>query len=188
MEAYEAIMKRRTVRKFGQEKIAHEDIIKIIDCGRMSASGANLQPVKYAVAETEELCSEIYPYTKWAGYISGWEPAQNERPVAYIAVLTDTSIKSAEKSEVDCGSAIANMMIGALSLGIGSCWLGAIDRKNIAKVLNLDEKYHVSYLLALGYPMQSGVTYDMEENDAHYYFDENGNVHVPKRTLNDVIV
>lgn len=188
MTVSEAIFNRRTVRKFKQERVERDDLLKIADCGRMSAFAANIQPLKYALVNDEETVGKMYPFTKWAGYISDWEPAEDERPTAYIAVLTDTEIKSAEKSETDCGAAITSMMLGAYEMGLGSCWLGAINREEIKKLLNLEDKYYVSYLLAVGYAAQSGESFEMTDGSVKYYFDENGNVHVPKRKLEDVIV
>lgn len=188
MKVYEAIMNRRTIRKFRQEPVKRADIIKIIDCARMSAFGANIQPLKYAVIEGKENTDKIYPLTKWAGYIADWEPAEDERPTVYIAVLADTKIKPAEKTETDSGAAVTSMMLEAFELGLGTCWLGAIDREGIKKALNIDDRFHVAYLLALGYPAQTGEVFDMQDNDLHYYFDGQGNVRVPKRTLEEVIV
>ena len=44
MEALEAIRKRRSVRKFTGEIISREDLGKIVDAGRLAASGSNRQP------------------------------------------------------------------------------------------------------------------------------------------------
>lgn len=188
MTVFEAIMQRRTIRKFKQKKVERDELLKIADCGRMSAFAANIQPLKYAIINDEETVKRLYPFTKWAGYIPGWEPSENERPTAYIAVLTDTGIKNAQKSETDCGAAITSMMLCAYEMGLGSCWLGAIDRDGIKKLLNFEDKYYVSYLLAIGYPDQTGECFETADGSVKYYFDENGNVHVPKRTLEEVII
>ena len=188
MTVYEAIMQRRTIRKFKNEKVGRTELLKLADCGRMSAFAANMQPLKFVLVNDEETVKKLYPLTKWAGYIPDWEPRESERATAYIAVVTDTEIKSAEKSETDCGAAITSMMLCAYEMGLGSCWLGAINRSEIKKLLSLEDKYHVSYLLALGYPAQEGECFDMENDNLKYYFDEKGNVHVPKRTLEEVVI
>ena len=188
MNVYEAIMQRRSIRKFTGEKVNREALLKLADCGRMSAFAANMQPLKYVLINDEETVKKLYPLTKWAGYIPEWEPCESERANAYIAIVTDTEIKSAEKSETDCGAAITSMMLCAHEMGLATCWLGAINRSEIKKVLKLEDKYHVSYLLAVGYPAQKGECFDMEDNNLKYYFDEDGNVRVPKRTLDDVII
>ena len=47
MNVYECIMKRRTVRKFRQEEVNYDDIVKLIECARVATYGANLQPIKF---------------------------------------------------------------------------------------------------------------------------------------------
>ncbi len=188
MNVYEAITARRTIRKFRQEPLQHYDLIKIIDCARLAPFGANLQPLKYMIIDDKAALEKIYPMTKWAGYLPAWQPAENERPTAYIAVLNDTSIKPTEKSECDSGAAIMSMILEAQELGIGSCWLGAIDRAGIKKLLGIEDKLDVVYLLALGYPAQEGDVFEMRDDDVHYYFDDEGNVCVPKRKISDIIV
>ena len=187
MNVYDAVKSRRTIRKFKQDPVPSEDIKKIIDCARLAPYGANLQPLKFAVITDENDRKNLYPLIKYAAYLTDWNPSFEECPPVYIAVLTDTSLKAADKSECDCGAAVMSMWLEAEELGLGSCWLGAIDRNKIKEKLNIDEKYHVSYMLGLGYPAQSGETFDMKD-DIKYYFDENGNVHVPKRTLDEIIV
>ena len=187
MNTEEAIKQRRSIRKFKQEKLKIEDIRAIIDCGRYAATGANLQPLKYAVANDEKMVEKIYPLTKWAGYLTDWEPNENERAVCYIAILCDTEIKQVENAKTDAGAAAALMMVGAYARGIGSCELGAIKREEIKKLLMLSENLVIMDLIALGYPAQEGSTFDISDS-VRYYFDELGNVHVPKRTLDEIIV
>lgn len=186
MNVYDAIVSRRTIRKFSQEPLQHYDLVKLIDCARLAPYGANLQPLKFMIIDDAKLLKEIYQFTKWAGYLD-WEPAENERPTAYIAVLNDTTIKPTANTECDSGAAVMSMILEAQELGIASCWLGALKRDEIKKLLKLDDKLDVTYLLALGYPAQEGDTFRMQDN-AKYYFDEEGNVFVPKRTLSEVIV
>lgn len=187
MNVYEATKSRRTIRKFKQDSLNTDDVMQIIDCARLAPYGANLQPLKFAVVTSEITRKQLYPLIKYAGYLSDWNPSFDECPPVFIAILNDTSLKPTDKTECDSGAAVMSMCLAAQELGIGSCWLGAIDRSNIKKVLGLDEKFDVVYMLGLGYPAQTGEVFDMKD-DVKYYFDENGNVHVPKRTMDEVIV
>ncbi len=187
MNVYDAAVSRRTIRKFKQDPISSEAIDKIIECARLAPYGANMQPLKFAVVTDEQKRKELFPLIKYAGYLTDWNPAFEECPPVFIAILNDTSIKPSENAECDCGAAVMSMCLEAEELGLGSCWLGAIDRAKIKEKLGLDEKYDVKYLLGLGRSAQSGEAFDME-GDIKYYFDENGNVHVPKRTMEEIIV
>lgn len=188
MNVYDAVMNRRTIRKFENKKVDRAQLVKLIDCARMAAYGANVQPLKFAVIDNADTLEKIYPMTKWAGYLTDGAPKENERPSAYIAVLGDTSIKSNGAFEVEAGAAVTTMMLAAVEMGLGSCWLGAIQREDIKKLLKLDDKLDVVYLLAVGYPKQESRAVDMTDGDVKYFEDENGVINVPKRLLSEVII
>ncbi|MDO5399050.1 MAG: nitroreductase family protein [bacterium] len=186
MNVYDAIQSRRTIRKFTQEPVKQEDLLKLVDCARLAPYGANLQPLKFMIITDRDILKNLYPLTKWAGYLD-WEPAENERPSAYIAVLNDTSLKPTANTECDSGAAVMSMILEAQELGLSSAWLGALQRDEIKKLLKLDSKLDVTYLLAVGYAAQTGKPFDIEDS-VKYYFDGSGNVMVPKRTLDEVLV
>ena len=188
MNVYEAIMKRRTIRKFKQEKIAKETLIKLVDCARMAAYGANVQPLKFAVIDNAEMLDAIFPSIKWAGYLPDGAPKENERPVSYIAVLGDCEIKSNGAFETEAGAAVTTMMLAAEEEGLATCWLGAIDREALKKLFKLPEKFSLVYLLALGYPAQESRAVPMKDGNVKYFEDENGAINVPKRGLDEVLV
>lgn len=187
MNVYEAIMNRRTIRKFTQKPISRDILLRLVNCGRMAAYGANMQPLKFAVITDKSLLNEIFPHTKWAAYLPDGTPKEDERPTAYIAVLGDGNIKKNKAFECDAGAAVTNMMLAAYEEGLGSCWLGAIDRAALSKILELDENYSLLYLLALGYPVQKSTAVDMVDDNVKYYMDSDGSIKVPKRRLEDVI-
>lgn len=188
MNVYDAIMERRTVRKFLQKKVSEKDLLKLIDCGRVAAYGANIQPLKFAVIDNEETVKKLYPLTKWAGYLTDGAPKEDERPLSYIAVLGDTSIRQNGMFECEAGAAVTTMMLEAVEMGLATCWLGALQRDEIKKLLGLEEKYNIVYLLAVGYPNQKSKMIDMKNGDVKYYEDENGVINVPKRSMEEVLI
>ncbi len=187
MNVYDAIMKRRTIRKFENKKVSESDLVKLIDCARVAAYGANVQPLKFAIINDEKTLNDIYPMTKWAGYLADGAPKENERPSAYIAVLGDKSIRENGVFECEAGAAVTTMMLEAVEMGLGTCWLGALKRDEIKSLLNLDEKFNVVYLLAVGYPKQESRMVEMKD-DIKYFEDENGVINVPKRSLEEVLI
>lgn len=188
MNVHEAILSRRTIRKFRQDKIEKDKLITLIDCARLAAYGANMQPLKFAVIDDKATLDKIFPNTKWAAYLPDGTPKENERPTAYIAILGDSAIKPSKVFEVEAGAAVTTMMLEAVEMGLGSCWLGAIQREEIKKILTLDESLELVYLLALGYPAQESKAVEMNNGEIKYYLDENDTINVPKRSLEDIIV
>ncbi len=181
MNVIDAVKNRRSIRRFKQIPVKREDLVTIIDSARYAACGSNMQPLKYAILENHE---EVYPCTDWAGYLPDWEPAENERPLSYIAILGDESIKKV--FDVDAGSAIATMMLVAEEMGLATCWLGAINREKLKEMLGTD--YKVLYLLAVGYPAQHSRVVDKKDESIKYYEDQNGIFNVPKRPLDEVLI
>ncbi|MGE5652873.1 MAG: nitroreductase family protein [Bacillota bacterium] len=186
MNVYDAIRKRRTIRKFTQQPIDVETLTKLVDAARLAPQGANLQPVKYLVVNEAQLLNSIFAATKWAAYIHPHgTPGEGERPTAYVVVLVDTEIKKAGY-DIDAGAAVENMLLAAVEEGLGSAWLGAIDRDQIRSLLAIPERYIIHTLVALGYPGEDPTIEDAGEL-IKYYKDEQGRLHVPKRRLQDLL-
>jgi nitroreductase len=185
----ELIIKNRSYRKFYQDKIIEINTLKeLVDLARLSPSGANIQPLRYILANTKEQNDKINKYIFWAGYYKDWDgPSEGEKPSAFIVLVKDTTLK--KDSSQDEGIASQSILLGAVEKGLGGCILGNIDKKQLAGVLNLDEKYEIDLVLALGYPKEQVVIETINESgDVRYWRDENEVHHVPKRTLDELIL
>ena len=185
MNVYEAVIKRRTIRRFKQQPVSFRILEKIVNSGRLAPSGSNLQPVEFMVVDIPELVVKVFETLAWAGYISpAGNPPEGQRPVAYIIVLTNKN-----KYEGDCvrdvAAAIENMILVALEEGIGSCWLGSINTNKLRNILKLPEHINIDSVVALGYSDESPQVEEMKDS-VEYWKDENGVLHVPKRSLGDV--
>jgi len=87
------------------------------------------------------------------------------------------------------GIAVQSILLGAVEKGLGGCIIANINKKRLAEELNLDEKYEITLVLALGYPKEKIVIETINESgDVRYWRDENETHHVPKRTLDELIL
>ncbi len=188
MDVKEAVFARRSIRKFTQEPPKEEALLSMIDCARMAAFGANMQPLKFRIINDRALTDAVFDHIKWAGYLKDGAPKENERPKAYIAVFGDMNIRANGAFETDAGAAVSNMMLEAVELGLATCWLGAIDREKITGILKPAENLKLLYLLAVGYPAQESKIIDMTDGDVKYYIDNTGTVNVPKRSLEEILI
>ncbi len=187
MDINQLLKSRRTIRKFKQTPLSKEQLIRYIDAARVAPSGANLQPIKYVAIQSKEMVNKILPLVKWAGYLApNYNPKGNEHPTAFIAVCADTTIRKNE-FDIDIGAAIENLIISALSDGVGACWMKAIDYKKITEILKLPENLTLSCVIALGYPAEEPQEAEFE-GDVKYYLNENGTLCVPKRSIDEVVI
>ncbi|UCE05236.1 MAG: nitroreductase family protein [bacterium] len=186
MSVYELILRRRTIRRFTQDRVPDELLDKIVNAGRLAPSGANLQPLEFIIVNEIELVNKVFPTLKWAGYIApAGNPPEGQRPMAYIIVLINSEIKP-KNGEVDAAAAIENMILTSLADGVGSCWLGSIDRDQLRTIFEIPQSYKIDSVLALGYPDESPVIEEVKDMIT-YWKDENGVLHVPKRKLSAIV-
>ncbi|MDX8340501.1 nitroreductase family protein [Draconibacterium sp. IB214405] len=184
----ELITRNRSYRRFDESvKISTEQLLKWIELASLSASGRNAQPLKYAVITNENLCSKIFPFLGWAGYLSNWKgPAEGERPVAYIAVIKDRSIS--ENHYCDDGIAMQSILLGAVEDGFGGCMIGSVNKSKVARLLKLEEQHELLWIIALGKPAEEVVLEQVRNNDIKYWRDEAGVHHVPKRSVTELVL
>jgi nitroreductase len=184
----ELVTKNRSYRRFQQAPVERETLRELVDLARLSASAANRQPLKYLLCCQPEKNELIFPCLSWAGYLKDWPgPAQGERPTAYIIVLGDTRLS--QKINCDHGIAAQSIMLGATERGLGGCIIGSIDRHRLSQSLNIPPHYQILLVLALGKP---GETVALEtvgpDGDIKFWRSKDNVHHVPKRTLDDIIV
>lgn len=187
MGTYENIISRRTIRKFKPDRIDPELLREMVNAARLAPSASNLQPLEYLVIDDEILKEKIFPNIAWAGYIKPeGDPKEGEKPSAYIIILADKKINPAP--ERDIGASVENINLVAEEEGIGCCWIGAFKKKQVNQIIDVPENLSAELILALGYPMEVPVSEDVEKGSSlKYYKDDSGTLHVPKRSLEDVM-
>lgn len=185
----ELILKNRSYRRFYEGKFIEMSTLKgLVDLARLSPSGGNIQALRYILANTKEKNDKINKHIFWAGYYKNWYgPKEGEKPSAYIVVVKDTTLKNSLPQ--DEGISVQSILLGAIEIGLGGCIIANINRKKLAEELNLDEKYEIALVLALGYPKEKVVIETINESgDIKYWRDENEVHHVPKRSLDELIL
>jgi len=182
------IKKNRSIRRFKKGvRITKKTLIELVELARLSASAANLQPLKYLLSYDSEKNNKIFPYTKWAGYLSDWDgPNESERPSAYILILGDTAIT--KSFGCDHGIAAQNILLGAVEKGLGGCIVGALNRKGLHDNLDIPSRYEILLAVALGKPDEKIIIETVCDDNIKYWRDEKDVLHVPKRPLEELIL
>ena len=183
------VLKNRSYRRFdSSQPITREQLVELVELSRQTASSANRQPLRYVLSASEELNAKIFPSLVWAAYMKDWPgPAEDERPTGYIVLCVDTDI--AKDWWCDDGIAAQTMLLGAVQLGFGGCMIGAIKHKELRETLGLADNLKIRLVLALGAPGEQ-VQLDPvgEDGSIVYWRDDAGVHHVPKRSLEELII
>lgn len=164
------IKSRRSIKKFTDKQIAKEDLMYILDAGRLASTCGNEQPWIFGIIDDRELINELARYSNNQKWIV----------TAPVVIALCTKRMSDEDMDVEkyrlgklkedlydidpnvldiiCAKghqaliATENMTLAACEKGIGSCIIAYIDVYKASRLLKVPNSHLVTYLLALGYP------------------------------------
>ncbi len=156
MDLFEAIEARRSIRRFDPAaEVSAETVERLLKAAIMAPNGGNRQPWHFYVVRDAKLREGLTAAALGQGYIS-------QAPVA-IVVCADAD-KSGERygqrgRELYCiqdtAAAVENILLAAVALGLGSCWMGAFDEGEAARVLGLPANHRPVAILPIGKPAEA---------------------------------
>jgi nitroreductase len=183
------ILKNRSYRRFYQsEAISMDTLRELVDLARQSASLGNQQPLKYILSCEPQKNATIFQFLGWAAYLKDWGgPSEGEKPSAYIIMLGDKNINPS--INCDHGIAAQSILLGAVEKGLGGCILASIKREPLRQELQIDPEYEILLVIALGKPKETVVIEPLGvDGNFKYWRDKRGVHHVPKRSLEEIIL
>ncbi len=163
MELSEAILNRRSVRKFTNHYVTDEEIREVIDAAHNAPSWANTQVWEFIVVRERELIKEV------TETYSTTNPARtcSFDASAIIVACAKTKVSGCKEGKertkfnewfmFDLGMAAQTLCLKAHEIGLGTVVVGSMDHDACAKVLLMPEGYEVVVAIPLGRPAaQSG--------------------------------
>jgi nitroreductase len=185
----ELLLSNRSYRRFDNSRRVDVSMLtEVVGLTRFCAGAMNKQPLRYRIVCDAEECAKVYPLLKWAGYLKDWDgPVESERPVAYIVQCLDTQCIPSFPY-CDDGLHLETISLGLNTLGLGGCIIKAFNAAALSEALGLPEYMEPRHVLALGYPVEKVVLEEMKDDDCKYWRDENSIHHVPKRSLDEIII
>jgi nitroreductase len=158
MELKEAILKRRSVRKFTDYRVTDEELNEILDAARWAPSWANTQVWEFIVVRDKDIIQKIastYPETN---------PATKCTLAASLLIVgcAKTGISGGKKgmkegmfSEwfmFDLGLAVQNLCLRAHDIGLGTVIVGYLDHAACKKYLSVPDGNEVVVVIPVGKP------------------------------------
>ena len=183
------VLKNRSYRRFYEDaEVDGQTLRELVDLARLSASAGNKQPLRYMLSCTKEKNALIFPNLAWAAYLKDWNgPSVGERPSAYIVVLADKEISA--NFNWDAGICSQSILLGATERGLGGCIIASVNKPSLKQALNIPDTYEIVFVLALGKPKEHVVIDPVPaDGDIKYWRDAEETHHVPKRSLEDLII
>jgi nitroreductase len=141
VEVFEAVRTVLAVREFRDQKVPAEIVRRIVEAGRLSASGSNRQPWHFIVVEQRATLEALGRSMRTGPYIADAAFA--------VAVMVETDSKLGAS---DGSRAIQDMILTAWADGIGSNWVGFGPMPAAEKLLEVPAAYHGLGIVAFGFP------------------------------------
>ncbi len=159
MEFFEVIKKRRSVRKFDSLKqVTDEQIEKILQAGRLAPSANNLQDWFFVVVKNPEIKKQLVNACSGQNFVG--------EASTVIIVCSDKRLANTHSARhgsdfftiQDTAIATQQMWLAITALGLGTCWIGAFDEKEVKRVLHLENYLRPMAILPIGYPVKKPPT------------------------------
>lgn len=149
MEVLEAIMSRRSIRKYKPDKIPRSLIDKVIDAARWAPSGGNTQPWRFVIVTDETLKKMLRTVA----------PGLSGEPSVIIVSCVNHGVVEDETVAVkilDLGAAIQNILLASHALGLGTCWIGSANWKGVREIVGIPEDSRIEpiSLISIGFPSE----------------------------------
>ena len=167
----ELVHKRRSVRKYSDQPVAKEDLLKCLEAARLAPSGCNSQPWHFIVIDEPELRKHVAARIFFGIY--SMNKFAMEAPVL-VAVVSEKEkflasfggqIRDTSYCLVDIGIACEHLILQAQELGIGSCWIGWFDEKALKEELRIPKDKKIDIVIALGYPVAADRAAELVQAD-----------------------
>ena len=144
MDVFEAIRTLLAVREYEPRPVPDEVITRILEAGRLTASGMNAQPWHFVVVRDPAMLRRLAAAAPSGPYVAS-------APLAVVVVLeTDTRMALSDGSR-----AIQDMLLAAWGEGVGGNWVGFGGLDEVKALLGIPEELEVLAMLPFGYPAQA---------------------------------
>ncbi|HUU44009.1 MAG TPA: nitroreductase family protein, partial [Planctomycetota bacterium] len=158
-ECMDVILSRRTIRRFKSDAVSREDLVALVNAGRLASSAGNRQPWEFVIVDDAPLVKDLHASLGW---LAG-APEAGQGPTAMIVVLL-ANPKDKWSAYADGGAAVQNMQLAAWEKRIGSCWIGSVAEDTVRKLLKVPDTLKIFSVLALGYPDEQPVAEDADDD------------------------
>ena len=161
MDAFEAILTRRSIRKYKKKTISDEILQKLLQAAFSAPSAGNQQPWHFVILDDRKILNVIHTFHPSAKMLTEADKA--------ILVCGDLHLEKFKGYwMIDCAASTENILLAAHSLGLGACWLGMYPREGrvagMRKLLHLPTHIIPFALIALGYPAEIKATEERYNN------------------------
>lgn len=165
-EVIKLLKSHRSIRKYSEKPVSQELVETLIEAGQSAATSSFIQActvIQITGLETRKrICdcaaSQVY-VTEAPVFLVFCADMQRHRLACEMnkAHMMSGYTEQFLTASLDCGLFAQNVLVGAESMGLGGCYIGALRNRigEVDQLLNLPELVYPLFGLCLGYPAQN---------------------------------
>ncbi|MEM5829967.1 MAG: nitroreductase family protein [Candidatus Aenigmatarchaeota archaeon] len=174
MNIFEAIQKRKSIRKYKRIKPDLKYILAALDLAILAPSAGNTQEWRFILVEDEKIKEKLAEYSYNQDFIK-------EAPYVLVICADEEEIYNAYGKRgkerymyMDCSFAAANFILSLTALGLASCIVAAFDDKKISELLKLPENIKPIFIIPVGYADEDPVRPERKPLESILFYNEYG--------------
>lgn len=152
MDALEAILSRRSIRKYTDEPVAPAMIETLLRAAMAAPSAGNQEPWRFIVLTEREQLDAAATTTPYGAFLK-------DAPLAIVVCADLGNLKHDAMWQQDCGAAVENTLVAVNALGLGGVWLGFWPKMErvtpLKEALDMPEGIEPFAVLAIGHPAET---------------------------------
>ena len=163
---------RRSIRRYHPDPVPDEMIEQLLEAGRWAPSASNRQPWHIIVIRDEAIRQQVAENA--AAFVIRWAQV-GEAPLLLVLCGDARNPVYRRFLHEDVGLAGAQIMLQAHALGLGTCWIGGLDRAALTDILRLPDHLEVVALLTVGFPAEDPAPRSRKPLSEIVHYDVYGN-------------
>jgi nitroreductase len=143
-----AIKRRRSIRKYKDDPVEKEKLLKVLEATRLAPSAMNRQPYEFVITSDTKTIERISSACnqKW------------DAPTIIVVCAFPNKAWVRDDGEeywkADAAAAMTILSLQACAEGLGTCWIAAFKEEEIKKILKIKNESRVVAMTPLGYPAE----------------------------------
>ena len=170
MEALEAMLTRKSVKKYKADAVDKKLIEKIVEAGTYAATGRNLQSPIILAITNKQVRDELSKINAKVMNLEGTDPFYGAPVVLVVLAKKEVSTHVYDGSLV-----MGNLLHAAHALGLGACWIHRAretfemeEGKALLRELGIQEEYEGIGNCVIGYADMQPAAKPRKENWVYY--------------------
>lgn len=147
----ELLKKRRSIRKYTNEKVSDEKILNLIQAALLSPTSKNSKSCEFIIVKDKDLLSKLSNFKPGASFLKNADLG--------IIIMGNSSLSDVWIE--DASIAASNIHLLSQEIGLGSCWIQVRNRnynestsseEYIRNLFNIPENINVLAVISVGCP------------------------------------